>query len=279
MRASPINPRALSRYGIGEADWNLIRNTVSHEPRPDAVLVRPMDVAEGAAPAHRAAAEKFQRMIDTEMDYAVIEGDPVTRALMIGDSQPGSLGGETRRAVGVSRSFPATFVMMHFSRAAARGWDGTRLSHSALAFAAMTALGALSMQTKEIASGWDPLSLDPTTGNGLRAWGKANSRAAVSAYLAVAYLSTRPSRVIPGPPRWLVRWRHLAKHLWRLRHQEYPAGREGAGDAFCEEDACMHSASNSRILAVVHAAGVSAGCARPARLDGGSTRPRTIFKD
>ena len=92
---------ALSRYGIGEADWNLIRNTVSHEPRPDAVLVRPIDVAEGATPAHRAAAEKFQRMIDTEMDYAVIEGDPVTRALMIGDSQPGSLGGETRRAVSI----------------------------------------------------------------------------------------------------------------------------------------------------------------------------------
>ncbi|KQW22152.1 hypothetical protein ASC80_01775 [Afipia sp. Root123D2] len=164
---------ALSRYGIAEGDWDLIRATAPHEPQPNAVLVRPIDIAEGATPAHRAAADKFQRMIDTEMDYAVIEGDPVTRALMIGDSKPGSLGGETRRAVSMYRSFPATFVMMHFSRAAARGWDGSRLAHSALAFSVMTALGVLSMQTKEVASGRDPLSLDPTTGNGLRAWGKA----------------------------------------------------------------------------------------------------------
>ncbi|MFA6267769.1 MAG: hypothetical protein WC670_18885 [Pseudolabrys sp.] len=164
---------SLARYGIAADDWDLIRATAPHEPRPNAILLRPMDVAEGQTPAHRAAAEKLQRLIDTEMDYAVIEGDPVTRALMIGDSKPGSLGGETRRAVSMYRSFPATFVMMHFARATARGWDGARLSHSALAFAAMTALGALSMQTKEIAAGRDPLSLDPTTANGLRAWGKA----------------------------------------------------------------------------------------------------------
>ncbi|WP_445486910.1 hypothetical protein [Rhodopseudomonas sp. RCAM05734] len=164
---------ALGRYGIAESDWDLIRATPPHEPRPKATLIRPVDIREGATQAHVAAADKLQRMIDTEMDYAVIEGDPVTRAMMIGDSKPGSLGGETRRAVSMYRSFPATFVMMHFSRATARGWDGTRLGHSALAFAVMTALGVVSMQTKELASGRDPLSLDPTTGNGLRAWGKA----------------------------------------------------------------------------------------------------------
>lgn len=164
---------ALSRYGIEAADWDLIRGTAPHEPRPNAILLRPIDIREGGTPAHLSASEKLQRLIDTEMDYAVIEGDPVTRALMIGDSKPGSLGGETRRAVSMYRSFPATFVMMHFSRAAARGWDGARLSHAALSFAVMTMLGALSMQAKEILSGRDPLSLDPTTGNGLRAWGKA----------------------------------------------------------------------------------------------------------
>lgn len=164
---------ALQRYGIGSADWDLIRGTAPHEPQPNALLLRPMDVAEGATPAHRSAAEKFQRLIDTEMDYAVIDGDPVTRALMIGDSRPGTAGGEVRRGVSMYRSFPATFVMMHFARAAARGWDGKRLSHSALAFLTMTALGALSMQTKEVMAGRDPLSLDPSTGNGLRAWGKA----------------------------------------------------------------------------------------------------------
>jgi hypothetical protein len=63
--------------------------------------------------------------------------------------------------------------MMHFARATARGWDGSRMGHAAIAFLTMTALGALAMQSKEILAGRDPLSLDPSTGNGLRAWGKA----------------------------------------------------------------------------------------------------------
>lgn len=173
MKLSDEFRGALDRYGIGETDWKIITSTEPHEPRPNAQLLRPIDVREGGSAAHIQAADKFQRLIDTEMDYAVIEGDPVTRALMIGDSKPGSLGGETRRSVSQYRSFPATFVMMHFARAAARGWDGKRLSHSALAFLTMTAFGALAMQTKEIMSGRDPLSLDPSTGNGMRAWGKA----------------------------------------------------------------------------------------------------------
>jgi hypothetical protein len=168
-----LEPRfreALGRYGIGEADWDAIRNTPSHEPRPNAKFTRPVDVAEAG---NRAAAEKFSRLINTEMDYAVIEGDPLTRSLLLGESQPGTVGGEVRRSVMMYRSFPATFVTMHFARALARGWDGRRLSHAALTFAAMTVFGAVAMQAKEIAAGRDPLTLDPTEGNGLRAWGKA----------------------------------------------------------------------------------------------------------
>lgn len=169
----PAFKAALERYGIGEAQWDLIRSATPHEPRPDARFIRPADVAEGGTPAHLAAAEQLARLRDTEMDYAVIEGDPVTRALLLGQSQPGTAGGEVRRSVAMYRSFPATFLMMHFARAAARGWDGSRLGHAALTFLAMTALGALAMQSKEIIAGRDPLSLNPSTGNGLRAWGKA----------------------------------------------------------------------------------------------------------
>ena len=163
----------LDRYGIGADEWKLIQATAPHEPRPGAFFIRAADIAEGGTPAHRAAAEKLSRLINTEMDYAVIEGDPVTRALMLGQSLPGTIGGEARRSVAMYRSFPATFIMMHFARAAARGWNGGRMGHAALAFSAMTALGALSMQAKEIIAGRDPLSLDPTSSNGLRAWGKA----------------------------------------------------------------------------------------------------------
>jgi len=177
-----LEPRfrqALERYGIGETEWDAIRNTAPHEPRPGAPFLRPMDVAEGGTATHQAAAEKFNRMITTEMDYAVIEGDPVTRAMLVGSSQPGTAGGEVRRAITMYRSFPATFLTMHFARAVARGWDGSRMGHAALTFLTMMGLGALSMQAKEIAAGRDPLNLNPVKsdgtvdGNGLRAWGKA----------------------------------------------------------------------------------------------------------
>lgn len=164
---------ALDRYGIAEADWKLIAEAIPHEPRPGATFTRAVDVAEGGSAAHRSAAEKLSRLVNTEMDYAVIESDPVTRALLIGQSRPGTAGGEVRRAVTMYRAFPATFMMMHFARAAARGWDGSRLGHAAISFVTMMGLGAAAMQAKEILAGRDPLSLDPTSPHGLRAWGKA----------------------------------------------------------------------------------------------------------
>lgn len=166
----PAFKAALDRYGIDKAGWDAIRSVTPHEPRPNAMLTRPMDIA---LAGHSDAAERWSRLINTEMDYAVIEGDPVTRALLVGSSQPGTVGGEVRRAVTQYRMFPATFLMMHGARAAARGWDGARLGHAAIGFTLMTMLGALSMQAKEIAAGRDALSLDPTTANGLRAWGRA----------------------------------------------------------------------------------------------------------
>lgn len=169
----PAFREALGRHGIGAGDWDLMRSVEPGEPRPGAPLLRWQDIAAGDTPAHRQAADKWSRLLVTEMDYAVIEGDPLTRALLLGQSRPGTAGGEVRRSLAMYKQFPATFVTMHFARALARGWDGSRLGHAALTFLAMMGLGALAMQAKEIAAGRDPLSLDPTTGKGARAWGKA----------------------------------------------------------------------------------------------------------
>ncbi len=162
--------QSLERYGIDEVDWNVIRETPLHEERPNAFLLRPMDVrALGGEQAGRAA-DKLKRLIDTEMDYAVIEGDPMTRALLYGDSRPGTVEGETRRAFGLYKSFPITFITLHFARAMARGWDGSRMGHAAISFSAMWALGIVAMQAKQVANGRDPYSLDPTTLKGSRAY-------------------------------------------------------------------------------------------------------------
>lgn len=169
-----LEPRlreSLERYGIGAEDWALIRRAPLHEERPNAFLLRPMDVRAQGGDQFGRAADKLKRLIDTEMDYAVIEGDPMTRALLYGESRPGTVVGEARRAFGLYKSFPVTFITLHFARAMARGWDGSRLGHSAIAFMAMWALGIVAMQAKQVANGKDPYSLDPTTLRGARAYG------------------------------------------------------------------------------------------------------------
>jgi hypothetical protein len=167
----PAYREGLSRYGIGEADWELMRSTTPYEAEAGGGLLRPADIRAGGSAEHAQAADKFARYLHTEMDYAVIEGDPTTRAMMYGGTRPGTVQGEAWRAVGMYKSFPLTFVTLHFARAAARGWDGSRLGHAAISFAAMWAMGLVAMQAKQIANGKDPVTLDPTTGNGLRAYG------------------------------------------------------------------------------------------------------------
>lgn len=169
----PQLQQGLGRYGIDADGWDVIRATPAHAERPNALLLRPMDVrAQGGEAAGRAA-DAYKRLIDTEMDYAVIESDPMTRALIFGQSRPGTAGGEVRRAFAMYKSFPVTFVTMHFARAAARGWDGSRLGHAALGFSAMWALGLVALQAKQVANGKDPYSLDPTTTRGQRAFAQA----------------------------------------------------------------------------------------------------------
>ena len=168
---------ALERYGVGRAEWE---QAAAHakanglwEPRPGARFLRPMDLKGELSPVGASLA----RMLQTEMDFTAIEGDPVTKAWLNGAvlpaTRPGSLGGEALRGLAMYRSWPTTIIATHIMRGLARGWDGSRLSHAAFTFAAMSLFGVLAMQAKEITAGRDPLSLDPATVEGRGAWVKA----------------------------------------------------------------------------------------------------------
>lgn len=158
---------AFRRYGINADDWNAIRNTAPREVAPGALMLNPMDIKS------RAASEKLRQMINTQMDYAVIEADPLSRAYIQRGTRPGTVQGEVLRAIGQYKTFPVTMMMMHFGRALSRGWDGGRLSHAALTFSLVWVLGAAAMQAKEITQGREPLSLDPSTEVGRKAWLRA----------------------------------------------------------------------------------------------------------
>jgi hypothetical protein len=161
--------KGLERVGVTETEWKGIAKAEAYQPVDGVRLLRPMDISG----VDERLGAKLAQLVNTEMDYAVIEGDPLTRAFIRGQSQPGTGIGELRRAVGMYKAFPITFINLHFARAFARGWDGSRMGHAALTFAMLTGLGVVAMQAKEVMNGRDPLSLDPSTGNGARAWGKA----------------------------------------------------------------------------------------------------------
>jgi len=163
----------LGRAGIGDAEWKIFQQAQLYEPRPKAVFLRPQDVAAlGGVEAERAS-EKLAQYVNTFMDYAVIESTPRLRAMIVGDSRPGTISGELRRSLAMYRFFSGGLMYLHGARALARGWDGARLSHAALSFITISMLGAVAMQAKEVLAGRDPLSLDPTKSGGLQAWGKA----------------------------------------------------------------------------------------------------------
>lgn len=164
---------ALARYGIGEAEWKIISRAQMHEPRPGAPFLRAEDIRAIGDPRARDLADRWSRMILSEMDYAVIDQDPRVRAIWLGDSRPGTIEGEIRRGVGMYKMFPSAVIGLHMARAFARGFDGSRLSYGALTFIGMTLMGALAMQAKDIAAGREPRSLDPRSPHGLPAWGAA----------------------------------------------------------------------------------------------------------
>lgn len=170
-----LDPRfreGLERVGVDQATWTIWQQAQPYEPRPDARFLRPADVAALGGEAERAA-QKLAQWAGTWGDQAVLEAGPRLRALVIGQSRPGSVAGELRRGLAMYRFFAGAMIYQHGAYALARGWDGSRLGHAAALFVTVSLLGALSMQAKEIVAGRDPLTLDPTKPHGLAAWGKA----------------------------------------------------------------------------------------------------------
>lgn len=171
-----LEPRlkeSLTRYGITADDWKILQRATSHEPSPGAPFLRPADIAALGGSEAQIVARKVGQMVYSEMDFAVIDNDPMVRSMLLGDTRPGTIKGETFRAFAMYRAFPASVITLHGARAVARGWDGTRLGHAAATFITMSLFGVLSMQVKEINAGRDPLSLNPTEAKGVQAWGKA----------------------------------------------------------------------------------------------------------
>lgn len=154
-----IDQRTLTTYGINAKEWEAVRGSTRQGMLDPAKLAR-----EGKA-AERDAAVKMLGAIVAIQHAGVPEANAVTRALMMGKSQPGTIVGEMARSAWQYKGFPMAAFLMQYFRAMESLRDGEgqwfRGQYLASLMISTTVLGALSLQLKNLAAGKDP---EPMTG-------------------------------------------------------------------------------------------------------------------
>jgi hypothetical protein len=162
----PEMQRNFARYGLTAADWDVIRK-LGIEDFDGMRFISPERLASGDAvkdpatlTARQAAASRYLEMVNTESGYAIIEPGAVERAILLGGSQPGTLGGEFRRSASQYKSFSVAMMARHAMRGLDAAQGGDRGRYIVGLAVSLTLLGAFAIQLKEVANGRDPRDMD-----------------------------------------------------------------------------------------------------------------------
>jgi hypothetical protein len=154
--------RSFEAYGITAVDWDRIR--AHGVGNFDGVkFVFPEQLAQSSKAGEDVAA-RLLGMLQSETDFAVTAPGARERALLLGQSKRGTIGGEFRRAVGQYKSFPVTILTTHMMRGLGdiqkNGFGfGSYIVWNTVA---MTLMGGLALQARQIAKGQDPRDMaDP----------------------------------------------------------------------------------------------------------------------
>lgn len=159
-----------------------ITNSQERQARRQAVVSRlqaeeaPRLTAE-AKRIRRDVADKLGAFIMDEGEYAVVNPDLRTRALITGGGQQvGTPMGEIARTVTHFKSFPVALISRHWGRMLEGGAPGgpvlaNRAAYGFALLASTMALGAVVTQAKQMLAGKDPV--DMTGDHAGRFWGKA----------------------------------------------------------------------------------------------------------
>lgn len=171
---SQFDQTRLTRAGITEADWNVIRAT-------PLTKFKGRDLLTPDAIGDSGVAQKVFGFIHDESEFAVVNPDLATRAIVTqGGKEAGTWSGEIARTVMQFKSFPITMMTRHWARmlegdldAAGAPLLANRVSYGIALMATATALGAVATQAKQVLQGKDPINMDPTEKFGGRFWLKA----------------------------------------------------------------------------------------------------------
>jgi hypothetical protein len=207
----------MERKGITEADWSIISKAVPTDIEGRAFLTYKGIHSTGLEGAQRAAT-KWMAFVSDEAQFAVVNPDMATRAIVTGGGMPaGTLNGEAMRSIMQFKSFPIAMLTRHWRRVfeTPQGMEGAPMGYRAqdarmatvnrfavLAALAVTTtlLGAIQTQLRAIVSGKDPITMDPTDEHGPKFWMKAFAAGGGAGFLGDVLLAPAddPSRQWQG---------------------------------------------------------------------------------
>lgn len=153
--------RWLQGFGIGEAEWQVIRQARALDHGEAGGLLRMMDIID-SAPGDRAVMDvalRYGDAVHAFMEEAVPMGTASARAALGRSTKAGTVGGEIARSTTMYLTYPAS-VMMSLTRAAQ--WEMAEAGaargglYVAASLVSLTIGGALLLQLTELRNGRDP---------------------------------------------------------------------------------------------------------------------------
>ncbi len=123
----------LRRKGIEEADWQIISQATPTENNGVRYLTRE-SVAAVKAEGAQQVATKWLAFVSDEGQYAVVNPDLATRAIVTGGGMPtGTISGEAARTAAQFKSFPIAMMTRHWERIleTPQGLEGAPLGYGA----------------------------------------------------------------------------------------------------------------------------------------------------
>ena len=155
----PAMKRALEKSGVTADDWDLFRSQQSFEAQSGGRFLVPRDILD-RADLDQAAREnlfaKFQNMVEREVDTAVPSRDIRAESILLNGTRRGNLAGEFIRGGLQYKAFPISYMMNTIRRTREIEGVGWKIGYVAFNIAAMTLMGGLVIQIKNLIKGKEP---------------------------------------------------------------------------------------------------------------------------
>ena len=148
----------LERYNISPEEWLTLKK-IDSKITNDFGGAKYLDLIK-LAKENQSLADKISNMIFTERDFAVIDSNARTRAIMLQGHKRGTFMGEALRYMSMYKTFPVTVLTHHISRLIDINGVGSKLGYAGGLFAAMTMSGYFTVQAKLLVSGKKPAKAD-----------------------------------------------------------------------------------------------------------------------